>query len=146
QNSRDQVRLGLRDGPAMGGDKGAIVGRTHRKIEDVGWIGPEVTPSWKSVNAGCKVAMMALVPSGAQQWMGAAVVFEFSALNVGPTCIVWAVRSSPGGTDGRHLICTRKVIGIASAAGTGSIRAAIVMTNAGKGMSALSVMIFLSRL
>ena len=39
-----------------------------------------------------------------------------------------------------------KVIGIALAAGAGSISAAAIMTNAGKGASALSVMIFLRRL
>jgi hypothetical protein len=39
-----------------------------------------------------------------------------------------------------------KVIGIALAAGAGSIRAAAIKTNAGKGVSALSVMIFLRRL
>jgi hypothetical protein len=36
QNSRDQVRLGLRDGHAMGGDEGGIVGRSHGKIEGCG--------------------------------------------------------------------------------------------------------------
>jgi hypothetical protein len=39
QNSRDEVRLGLRE-PAMGGDEGGIVGRSHSKIEGVGWISP----------------------------------------------------------------------------------------------------------
>ena len=39
QNSRDEVRLGLRE-PAMGGDEGGIVGRSHGKIEGVGWISP----------------------------------------------------------------------------------------------------------
>jgi hypothetical protein len=37
------------------------------------------------------------------------------------------------------------VIGIALAAGTGSIVTAAIMTNAGEGMSALSVMVFLRR-
>src|SRR5262245_17813586 len=100
---------------------------------------------------------MALVPSGAQQWMCAALVFEVNPLNVALTCIVWAVGSSTtvakpvpagltGGTSFAPERFKSKVIGIAWAAGTGSIRAAVIMTNAGKGMSALSVMIFLRRL
>src|SRR5262249_30858072 len=40
QNSRDEVRLGLRDVYAMGGDESGIVGRSHGKIEGVGWISP----------------------------------------------------------------------------------------------------------
>jgi len=81
------------------------------------------------------VATMALVPSGAQQWMCAAVVFEVNPLNVALTCNVWAVGSSTtvakpvpagltGGTSFAPERFTAKVIGTAWAAGTGSIRAA----------------------
>src|SRR5262249_12291005 len=89
--------------------------------------------------------------------MCAAVVPEVNPLNVALTCSVWAVGSSTtvaepvpagltGGTSFAPERFSSKVIGIACAAGTGSIRAATVMTNAGKGTSALSVMIFLRRL
>src|SRR5438046_1099191 len=89
--------------------------------------------------------------------MCAAVVPEDNPLNVALTCNVWAVGSSttvaepvPAALTGGFSFAPKrfssKAIGTAWAAGTGSIRAATVMTNAGIGMSALSVMIFLRRL
>src|SRR5262249_27060494 len=66
QNSRDEVRLSLRE-PAMGGDEHRIVGRSHRKIEGVGWISPGGHSQGEIGKRGQQVATMALVPSGAQQ-------------------------------------------------------------------------------
>jgi len=89
--------------------------------------------------------------------MCAAVVPEVNPLNIALTVNVLASGSSTtvaepvpagltGGTSFAPERFSSKVIGTAWAAGTGSIRAATVMTNAGIGMSALNVMIFLRRL
>jgi hypothetical protein len=82
---------------------------------------------------------MALVPSGAQQWMCAAVVFEVNPLNVALISNVWAGGSSTtvakpvpagltGGTSSAPERFNGKVVGAAWAAGTGSIRAATLMS------------------
>src|SRR2546423_7482057 len=88
---------------------------------------PEVTPSGSPGNAGTAVATGALVPSGAQQWMCAAVSLEVKPLNVTLIWIVWAVGSSttvarpvPGettaGTSFAPLRLPTKVSGTAWAA------------------------------
>src|SRR5260370_3538267 len=85
---------------------------------------PEVTPNGNPGNAGTVVATPAFVPSGAQQWMCAALVIDVKPLNVAFTCSVWAVESSttvarpvPGeGTGGTSFAPVRlptKGIGIA---------------------------------
>src|SRR5258708_6573896 len=116
---------------------------------------PDVTPRGNPGNAGTVVATPTLVPSGAQQWMCAATSLEVKPLNVALICIVWAVGSStmvarpvPGeatvGTSFAPERSAMKVIWFAWTAGADTIRTAI-MTNAGEGMSALIVMIFLRR-
>src|SRR5713226_7786831 len=94
--------------------------------------GAEVTPKGNPGNAGSVVATPAFVPSGAQQWMCAAVSGVVKLKNAAFTCIVCAVGSSTttaspapgettGGTSFAPARLPTKVIGIASAAGTGSI-------------------------
>jgi len=91
-----------------------------------------------------------------QQWMCAAVSGVVRPLNVAAICIVLAVGSNTivarpvpgepvGGVSFAPERSAVKVIGIAWAAGAGSIRGAAIMTNAGRGMSALNVMTFLRR-
>src|SRR6266581_385375 len=111
---------------------------------------PEVTPRGNpknpstAGNAGIVVATPALAPTGAQQWMCAALVIEVKSLNVALTVSVSAVGSStivarPVPGDTTEGVCTSfaaerlamKVIGSAVAAGADSIRAA-VMTKAGE--------------
>src|SRR6266540_4602396 len=83
---------------------------------------PEVTPRGNpknpstAGNAGIVVATPALAPTGAQQWMCAALVFEVKSLNVALTCSVWATGSStivarpvPGDATGRGLRATANV-------------------------------------
>jgi hypothetical protein len=62
------------------------------------------------------VATPTLVPSGAQQWMCAATVFEVKPLNVTLSCSVWAIGSSttvakpvPAGLTGGTSFAPEKV-------------------------------------
>src|SRR5262245_19599707 len=108
---------------------------------------PKVTPNGNSgigppggaPKVGIVVATITFVPSGAQQWMCAAVVFDVKPLNDTLISIVFAVGSStivarpvPGElTGGTSFALERfptKVIGSAWAAGVGSVRAAMMAT------------------
>src|SRR5258708_14549198 len=104
---------------------------------------PDVTPRGNPGNAGTVVATPAFVPSGAQQWMCAAVSGVVKPKNDAIICSVCAVGSSTttavptpgettGGTSFAPLRMVPNVIGVEWAAGTANI-SAVAMVRAAMG-------------